>query len=420
MNPARASGRGRVPVDWQEGPGSCAEADAGVHPCDEDIREEVHEDEQGGVEHRGGEDERVVAVEDSADEVLAEAWEVIDFLDDEGSGGDAGEGWSEEGGDWEEAVAERVAENDLPARDAFGAGGADIVLAEDFEHAAAGEPGNVGGVGKSHGGGREDPVGWLEPSGDIEEPPFEAEDGDEDGAHDKGGEADADHGEGHGAEVEPCVAADGGDDACGETDGEGDGESGRSDDERDREGIADDLGVPHALILHGESEIAAGVGREGLPVLDRERFVEAVLAFQFGADVRVHAFFRGEGIAGREAHHEERHGEDREEDGGTLEESAGDEAEHGERRAWQSGTGSGSCANGQNVRGVKSAGVREGVVGSPVERRCGMLHAGGHDDHPNSFFRGSGCCFRGVFRQCFCAECCACGGGQACGRWFPD
>jgi hypothetical protein len=61
-----------------------------------------------------------------------------------------------------------VFENDARFAGALGAGGADEILVEDVEHAAAGETGDVGGVEEAEDERRENAVDGLIPAGGVD------------------------------------------------------------------------------------------------------------------------------------------------------------------------------------------------------------------------------------------------------------
>ena len=74
---------------------------------------------------------------------------------------------AEDGEDGDEGVGECVAIDDSPLGEALGAGGADVVLAQLFEHGGAHHAGEDPGKAEAQGDGREDEV----------EPELRAEDG---------------------------------------------------------------------------------------------------------------------------------------------------------------------------------------------------------------------------------------------------
>ena len=78
-------------------------------------------------------DDRIVAVEDGIDDEFAEAGDREDLFGEDGAGEQGAEFEGAEGDDRDEGVAQRVVEDDGPFAQAFGTGGADIVLFEGGE-----------------------------------------------------------------------------------------------------------------------------------------------------------------------------------------------------------------------------------------------------------------------------------------------
>ena len=152
-----------------------------------DVDEEVHGEDECCEDGDGSIDEPVVAVGHGFDEVLAEAGETEDLFDDEGAADEGGERGSEVGDDGRDAATEGMLEENHVGGDAFGAGGADVVLSQLVEHGAAGETGDVSCVVETERERSEDPGVTVFPARDVEEVEAEAEDGGEDGADDEGG-----------------------------------------------------------------------------------------------------------------------------------------------------------------------------------------------------------------------------------------
>lgn len=144
----------------------------------------------------------------------------------------------------------------------LGAGGADEVLVEDFEHAAAGEAGEVSGVNQTKGEGRKDAVRGVIPAGGVEPAQVDGEEQDEEGAHDEGGHADADHGEGGGGVVPKGVFFDGSEDTERDAEEEGDEEGEAAQLEGDGEGGGDDLVDGAIGVTVGRAEVDAEGGVE--------------------------------------------------------------------------------------------------------------------------------------------------------------
>src|SRR5664279_679099 len=139
-----------------------------VEPHLDDVHDEVEPDEERRVEDHGAEHEGVVAIEGAVDELAAEAGDLENGLDDKRAGEDARDRRAEKGHDGQQAAAEGVVENDADLGGAFGAGGADIILVEHLEHAAAGEAGNVGGIDAAKGQAGQHAVDGRVPAGGVE------------------------------------------------------------------------------------------------------------------------------------------------------------------------------------------------------------------------------------------------------------
>ncbi len=277
-------------------------------------------------------------------------------LDDEAAGDDAGEGGAEVGDDGQQAAAQGVAEDYARFAGALGPGGADVVLVEHLEHAAAGEARDVGGVNETEGKRGQDAVLGEIPAGGVHPAQLQGEEEDEERAHDKGGHADADHGEGGGGVVDAGVFLHRGDDAEGNADGEGDEDGPEAEFEGGGKFVGEDLVDGAVGVFERGAEVDAeggvdvvvgaavlgGVGEEApggeflrgdVPevgaVLVEEGLIEAVVRLEVALDFRGDGFLGGEGAAGHESQHEKRRRDDDEQDGDRLQEAAKDEAEHG-------------------------------------------------------------------------------------------
>ena len=133
-------------------------------------RHDEHRVEDDGAEHEG-----VVAIEGAVHEFAPDARDLENRLDHERAREDAGDGGPEVGYDGQEPAAQRVAGDDAPFRGALGAGGADEVLPEDLEHAAAGEAGEVGGGDEAEGESGENNIERGTPAGHFEDGYMEGE-----------------------------------------------------------------------------------------------------------------------------------------------------------------------------------------------------------------------------------------------------
>src|SRR5262249_2406488 len=127
----------------------------------EDVDEEVDEDEGEGDGEDGALDHRVVAALDGVEGEAADPGPGEDVLDDDDTTEHEGELQPEDGDGRDHRVFEGVDRHDAALVDAFGAGGADVVLVEDLQHRGAEESGEDGGVDDADGEGGQDEM--LEP-----------------------------------------------------------------------------------------------------------------------------------------------------------------------------------------------------------------------------------------------------------------
>lgn len=91
--------------------------------------------------------------------------------------------------------------DDAGIAEAFGSGGADEVLAENFEHTGAHDAGDVGDVRACESNGRKDQAPPSGPSSDGEPSEADGEDENEDGTDDESGNADEEEGSEHGGGI---------------------------------------------------------------------------------------------------------------------------------------------------------------------------------------------------------------------------
>ncbi len=133
-------------------------AEAGVGQGVDGVGDEVY----GYVGEADGEDaaldEGVVAVGDGGERQAAEAGPAEDRLGDDGAGQQRAELEADDRQDGVQRVAECVAVDHRIFRQALGAGGADVVLAELLEHGRADHAGEDGGQAEAEGDGGQDEV----------------------------------------------------------------------------------------------------------------------------------------------------------------------------------------------------------------------------------------------------------------------
>ena len=89
---------------------------------------------------------------------------------------------------WDHCVTQRMAVDDRAFGQAFGAGGADVVLAELFEHRRAHHARENGSERAAHGDCGQNEIGERSGSGDGQPSKFNREDQDENGAEREVGE----------------------------------------------------------------------------------------------------------------------------------------------------------------------------------------------------------------------------------------
>lgn len=194
----------------------------------EDVGEEVDEDEEDADEEDGPHDDGEVVFVQPVDDDDAHAFPVEDVLDKDGTGQQTGEPAGGGGDNGVEGDAEGMAEDDAAAGKAFGAGSADEVLREGFEHTVARQLGEGGEGADAEGEGGEDEVfevevlagavvvDGVEVAEHVEVRPVGKDVGEEPGNEDgckKGGQRHAKGGEEEGQAVNTAVLMKGGEDA---------------------------------------------------------------------------------------------------------------------------------------------------------------------------------------------------------------
>src|SRR5262249_3444977 len=132
--------------------------DARIEVRIEDVDEEVDHDEGEGDGEDGALDHRVVAALDGIQGEATDTGPGEDEFDDDDPSEHEGELQTEDGDGRDHRVFQGVEGNDATLVDAFGAGGADVVLVEDLQHRGAEEAGEDGGVDDADGEGGQDQV----------------------------------------------------------------------------------------------------------------------------------------------------------------------------------------------------------------------------------------------------------------------
>src|SRR5260221_8462549 len=98
--------------------------------------------------------------------------------------------------------------DDPKFRRALGAGGADEILVENFQHAAAGEPGNRRGISDAENQRGEKTISWKKPAGRVEPPEIDGEKEHQQWTDDEGWHGNAHHPERGRDVIDPRVAPD--------------------------------------------------------------------------------------------------------------------------------------------------------------------------------------------------------------------
>ena len=241
-----------------------------------------------------------------------------------------GEG-SEVGDDGQDGDAEGVFVDDGAVGEAFGAGGADKILVEDFEQAGAHEAGDDGGKGDCQGDGGQDELGGRAPAADGQPLEPEAEDENEDGAYDKHRDGQPEQGGGHGEAVGRGVTAHGGEGAEPDAAGGGEKEGESAEREGDGQGLGEDFVDAAVAVFGREAQIAADDVGEVAGELGPERSVELVFGEELGFDGGGEFALAVEGSAGGEADEEKSQGDDAKENEKKRGEAADEQLEH----AWR-------------------------------------------------------------------------------------
>src|ERR1017187_4998431 len=135
-----------------------SDADAGVGQGIGDVGQQV----DGDVGEADGKDaslhQGIIAVGDGGKGEAADAGPGEDRLGDDGAGEQAAELQAKDGEHRNEGVGKRVAENDGMLGQALGAGGADVVLVQLFEHGGAHHAGQDSGQAHAEGNGGENEI----------------------------------------------------------------------------------------------------------------------------------------------------------------------------------------------------------------------------------------------------------------------
>lgn len=297
-----------------------------------EVVEEVGDEVDGDVGEADGEDasldQVVVAVGDRLNGEAADSGPGEDGFGDDGAGEQGAELESDDGENGDKSVAEGVLVNDGAFGESFGAGGANVVLAEFFEHGGADHAGEDGGERASHGDGRKDEVVEASCAGHGQPAEANCEEEDENGAEGKVGEGESEEADESEDAVVPAIAAPGGADPGGEGEKDGDKEGGDGESDGVRVALEDDL-ADILIETDGDAEIS---GENAVPVTDillRDGEVESVGVAR-GLEVGGGSAFAEhleDGVAGHKVDQKKNDGDDQPEDGEGVEEAGCEGAE---------------------------------------------------------------------------------------------
>jgi len=131
---------------------------SGVDPAVGQVGQQVDEDEGEADGEETSLHQGVVAAGDGGDDEAAETGPTEDGFRDDGSGEQCSELQADYGNDGDEGVGQGVAVDYGVFGEAFGSGGADVVVVELFEHGGADHASEDGGEGRAHGYGGQDEV----------------------------------------------------------------------------------------------------------------------------------------------------------------------------------------------------------------------------------------------------------------------
>ena len=259
-------------------------------------------------------------LEDALHELLAQAGDAKDVLDDQHADQDADHGGAQDADHRHQGIAQGVPERHDPLAQALGAGGTDVVLLDDLEHAGAGDAGDLpGGVEPDRQGRQPELTDGAVGAGphrrvgdgasghaaqEVGED-HDAQPGDHEARH-----RVADHREAGEEVVDPGVLADGGEDTEGHSDADGDDQRSPPELAADAQLAEHERGDLLATDVEGDPEVAMDRPLEEVPVLDQHRLVQPVLMEEELQRPAVHPL-ADEGVAGEGVdHHEDDEGDD--------------------------------------------------------------------------------------------------------------
>src|SRR3984957_6603002 len=123
---------------------SAAMADPGIDDSIDEIDDQIDEDDDGGDEQNAALKRWIVAPANGIDEPMADAWPGEDRLCQHGARHQARDRKADHRHHRQKRVAQGVNADDPAGRQPFGARGAHVILAQDFEHRGASHAGDDG------------------------------------------------------------------------------------------------------------------------------------------------------------------------------------------------------------------------------------------------------------------------------------
>src|SRR3970282_1424027 len=131
-----------------------AESDARVEQAVEEVDAQVHEDHERGDDENERLNDRDVSLGDGIEDPSADTGDVEEEFEHDVAAQERGDGEADDRQDGDHGVLHCVADDDGAFPEALRPGGADVVLAEHFEHLGAEEPhdASAGGDAPRHGG----------------------------------------------------------------------------------------------------------------------------------------------------------------------------------------------------------------------------------------------------------------------------
>jgi hypothetical protein len=145
---------------------SVIQNDSAIEDTIENVRHQVEQNEQGAVDDHDSSQEEPVAIQHRVDEKSACARNAEDALHHDGTGQQVGGKRAYKSNDREYRDTQGMFVDYLGFRQTFRASGSNEILGKNFQHARAGEPGNVSGVWCGQSNRRKDQTLQVSPTTD--------------------------------------------------------------------------------------------------------------------------------------------------------------------------------------------------------------------------------------------------------------